>query len=114
MPREIRTVRPRWKFRTKTSETKSPSPGARLLDVDWKATQRGLLCIEPSSEGLDESPLPCASRDERLARTSEPNGRAGAERRTPARPRGRLHTNTSVRPFTSLPTRLEAAESNAT
>src|SRR5919204_2835970 len=70
MPREMSTVRPRWKLRTKTSETGSVSPSARLVEVDWKATQRGRLCMEPSSDGFQESPLPCASLDETLARTS--------------------------------------------
>src|SRR5690349_6686298 len=76
-PREISRVRPREKLRTKTSSTASASPGARLVEVDWKATQRGRLCIEPSSEGFMESPLPCTSLEETLARMREPDGRAG-------------------------------------
>ena len=84
MAREMSTVWPRWKLRTKTSDTGSGSPGARFDEVDWKATQPGRLFIDPSSEGLEESPLPCASDDDTLARTSDPEGRAGCDRRSPS------------------------------
>src|ERR1051326_5437453 len=84
--REISLVRPREKLRTKTSDTGSTSPGARLVDVDWNATQCGRLCIEPSSEGLAESPLPWTSPEETLARKSLPDGRAGLDSLRPSRP----------------------------
>src|SRR5437763_16752949 len=97
MPREMSTVWPRWKLRTKTSDTGSGSPGARFDEVDWKATQPGRLCIDPSSEGFEESPVPCASDDDTLARTREPDWRAGRDWRSPSPPCCRLQATTYVR-----------------
>src|SRR5690242_8514735 len=114
MPRDARNVLWLRRSRTNTSLVLSPSARERLEAFDWKATQWGALRMLPSSAGLDEGPLPSAPLEDTLARTSEPEGRAGFESVTPAMPCGRPHTKTSSAPLRSLPTRFEANESKAT
>ncbi len=96
------------------SETSSRSPDDRLEAVDWNATQCGEDCIEPSSAGFADGPLPWTPLDDTLARTSEPAGRAGSDSLSPAAPGGRLQTKTSSESLLSPRTRFEAKESNAT
>ena len=63
--------------------------------------------IEPSSDGLVESPFAWRPPAATLARSSVPPRRFST---SPARPRGRCQTNTSLSPFVSPATRLVADE----
>src|SRR3954453_13123667 len=92
------------------SEVEFPSPPARFDAVDWNATQCGTDVIEPSSDGLIESPFASRSPAPTLTRSSEPPRWLST---SPARPRGRGHTKISVFPFLSPATRFDGAEWNA-
>src|SRR4051812_1097512 len=92
------------------SEVRSRSPAARFVAVDWNATQCGLVGIEPSSDGLVESPLACLPLELIETRCSEPPSRS---RIRPSVPRGRCQTKTSLRPLVSPATRFVALEWNA-
>ncbi len=110
MPRETRVVRFERRSRTKMSDVASPSPSARLVAVDWKATQCGLWRVEPSSDGFVEAPSPWAPELLTLTRRSVPPGVRSC---SPAAPLGRVHRYTSGWPLVSPPTRFVAVESNA-
>src|SRR6476661_10270993 len=92
------------------SDLLSRSPPARLVAVDWNATQCGTDVIDPSSDGFVESPLAWPPPELMLTRLSTPPRRFSTR---PARPRGRCQTNTSVLPLVSPPTRFDALEWNA-
>src|SRR3954468_5534299 len=72
-PLLTRRVRPRpprrWRY---TSQSGELSRASRLVAVDWKATQCGLLCTSPSTEGLVLSPFACEPSLATLTRSIEP------------------------------------------
>src|SRR3954471_155187 len=87
------------------------SPGLRFVECDWNATQCGTVRIDPSSDGLIESPLPWRWLLLMLARLSEP---VRCVRASPAGPRGRCQMKTSVLPLLSPRIRFDADEWKAT
>src|SRR5438045_671417 len=87
------------------------SLGLKFVARDWNATQCGTVRIDPSSDGLIESPLPWRWSLLTLMRLIEP---VRWVRLSPDGPRGRCQMKMSVWPFVSPRIRFDAADWKAT